>query len=120
MYPNVCPASFFLPKVFQRFFPKFKKVLLSHPVLLGESFHLVVEQEVDGECVAGAVGEDGAQHLTVLVAHPLGHVEQHCVVDLLDVDPTQGDALGRWEKALVTNTGLPGLPFCPVVWASPP
>lgn len=58
-----------------------------YPVLFGESFHFLVEEEVDSQSVAGAVGEDGAQHLTVLVAHLLCHMEQHGVVDFLNVDP---------------------------------
>lgn len=58
-----------------------------HPVLFRESLHFLVEEEVDGQSVASAVGEDGAQDLAVLVGHFLRHVQQHRVVDFLNVDP---------------------------------
>ncbi len=58
-----------------------------YPVLFRKSLHFLVKQEVDGQRVAGSVGEDGAKHLAVLVAHLLRHMQQHRVVDFLDVDP---------------------------------
>lgn len=58
-----------------------------YPVLFRESLHFFVEEEVDGQSVAGSVGEDSAENLTVLVVHLLRHMQQHRVVDFLDVDP---------------------------------
>lgn len=59
----------------------------TYPVFFGESLHFLVEEEVDSQSVAGAIGEDGAQNFTVLVAHLLRHMQQHCVVDFFNVDP---------------------------------
>lgn len=42
--------------------------------------------------MAGAVGEDSAQHLTVLVAHLLRHMQQYRVVYFLNVDPGHRNA----------------------------
>lgn len=58
-----------------------------YPVFFGESLHFLVEEEVDGQGVAGAVGEDGTENLTVLVVHLLRHMQQNRLVDFLDVDP---------------------------------
>lgn len=58
-----------------------------YPILFRKSLHFLVEEEVDSQCVAGAVGEDGAENLTVLVVHLLRHMQQHCVVDFLNVNP---------------------------------
>lgn len=58
-----------------------------HPVFFGKSLHFLVEQKVNSQGVAGTVGQHGAQNLTVLVAHFLRHVQQHRVVNFLDVYP---------------------------------
>lgn len=59
----------------------------TYPVLFGKPLHLIVEQEVDGERVAGTVGEHCTQDLAVLVVHILSHVQQHHLVNLLDMNP---------------------------------
>lgn len=60
--------------------------------------------------MAGAVGEDGAENLTVLVAHLLRHVHQHCLVDFLDVDPErskgQVNAFQGFPKKKKTSSNL--------------
>lgn len=61
----------------------------AYPVFFGKSLHFLVEEEVHSQSVTGAVGEDGAENLAVLVVHLLRHVHQHCLVDFLDVDPEQ-------------------------------
>lgn len=38
--------------------------------------------------MAGTVSEDSAEDFAVLVVHLLRHVQQYCVVDLLNVDPS--------------------------------
>lgn len=71
----------------------------AYPVFFGKSFHFLVEEKVDSQSVTGAVGEDGAENLTVLVVHLLGHVHQHRLVDFLDVDPEQskGEVIPKTE-----------------------
>ena len=59
-----------------------------YPVLFRESLHFLVEEEVDGQSVAGTVSEDSAEDFAVLVVHLLRHVQQYGVVDLLNVDPS--------------------------------
>lgn len=45
-----------------------------YPVLFGKSLHFLVQEEVDSQSVAGAVGEDSTENLTVLVVHFLRHM----------------------------------------------
>lgn len=59
----------------------------AYPVLFRKPFHLVVEQKVDSERVAGTVGEHRAQDLAVLVTHVLSHMEQYHLINLLNMDP---------------------------------
>lgn len=65
----------------------------THPVLLGESFHFFVKEEVDGKSVASSVSEHSAKDFAVLVTHSFGHMQKNRVVDLFNMNPVQGSRM---------------------------
>lgn len=67
----------------------------AHPEAGQVALQLLVEQEVDGQRVAGPVGEHGVDDIAVLVAQLLRHVQQDALAQVLQVDPAQGQRQGR-------------------------
>lgn len=63
----------------------------AHPEAGQVALQLLVEQEVDGQCVAGPVGQHSVDDIAVLVAQLLGHVQQHALAEVLQVNPAQGE-----------------------------
>lgn len=53
------------------------------------ALQLLIQKEVDGKDVAGAVGEHGVDHVAVLVAQLLGHVQHHTRAQVLQGNPAQ-------------------------------
>lgn len=62
----------------------------AHPEAGQVTLQLLVEQKVDGQRVAGPVGQHGVDDIAVLVAQLLGHVQQHALAQVLQVNPAQG------------------------------
>lgn len=76
----------------------------AHPEAGQVALQLLVEQEVDGQRVAGPVGEHGVDDIAVLVAQLLSHVQQDALAQVLQVDPAQGEA-GQEFWAVLSVTG---------------
>lgn len=64
----------------------------AHPEAGQVALQLLVEQEVDGQRVAGSVGEHRVDDITVLVAQLLSHVQQDALAQVLQVNPAWGEA----------------------------